>query len=188
MKKLLLLYILTFCTALASISGCGKTPNQEMIIYTDYPFYDNVEDAKKSATLIIEGKIISSTVVLLDPNQTLTDKQKEDPEVNPGVEPDSLSLPYTVYEVEIQKSYKGKAAKGDTIEIKQLGGPVGNINYTEEDAMKIEIGGTYILFLETYSDSPASLINQIQGIYKYKDNKITGNSKNNFKLDLEDLE
>ena len=187
MKKSLFLYVFTFCIALAVISGCVKTPNQEVMIFTDYPYYDTVEKIKKEADIIIEGRIISANTVLLDLTETLTDEEKKNPKLNPGGEIDIVSLPYTIYQVEIQKTYKGKVSVGDTIQFKRLGGTIGNIDYIEEDAMNIEVGGTYILFLETYSNSPASLINQIQGIYNYGDKKIKGNSKNKLTLDIEDL-
>jgi len=135
----------------------------------------------------LKEKIISAKDVTLVFTETLTDEQKEDPKLNPGGETASVSFPNTIYTVEIEAVYKGNVIEGNTIEIKQLGGTVDNVNYTEEDATKIEIGSTYILFLETFSDSPASLINQIEGIYKYKDNKITGNDKNKIILDLKDL-
>jgi len=186
MKKIIL-YFLAFCTVLVFTSGCAKTPNKDVIINTDYPEYDTVEKAKDAATVIIEGKIISAKEVTLDITETLTAEQKNDPKLNPGGETVSLSFPNTIYTVEIKKVYKGNVIEGNTIEIKQLGGTVDNVNYTEADATKIEIGSTYILFLETFSDSPASLINQIEGIYEYKDNKITGNDKNKIILDLKDL-
>ena len=187
MKKKILLYFLTFCMILVFTSGCAKTPNKEVLIYTDYPEYDTVDHMEDAATVIIEGKIISEKVVKLDPSETLTDEQKNDPKLNPGGETESLSFPYTIYMVEINTVYKGDVKEGNTIEIKQLGGTVDNVNYTEEDATKIQIDSTYILFLETFTNSPASLINQIQGIYEYKDNKITGNNKNKIILDLKDL-
>ena len=71
--------------------------------------------------------------------------------------------------------------------MKQLGGTIDRVHYVQEDAMTIEIGNTYIMFLETYENSPASLINPIQGIYEYKDGKITGSSKNTWVLTLEDM-
>jgi hypothetical protein len=188
MKKIILLCLLTLFTALVFVSGCAKIPNKEVLIYTVYPAYNNIDEIIQSAELIMKGNIISSQVVMLDTTEPITEDQKNDPQMNPGGETNSLSLPYTVYEVEIQQIYKGKVVEGNTIEFKQLGGTVGNIHYTEEDAMNIEVGSTYILFLETYSNSPASLINQVQGIYEYKDNKIIGNSKNTIILDLKDLE
>ena len=186
--KRIILYFLTFCTALVFTSGCARTPNKEVLINTDYPEYDTVEKAKDAATVIIEGKIISAKVLTLDPTETLSDEQKNGAKTNPGGETESQSFPYTIYTVEIVQIYKGSVIKGNTIEIKQIGGTVDNVNYTEEDATKIEIGSTYILFLETFSDSPASLINQIEGIYEYKDEKITGNDKNKIILDIKDLE
>ena len=136
---------------------------------------------------IVEVKVISSESVTLDANESLTDEQTNDSERNPGGETDRQSLPYTIYTVEVMQVYKGAVTVGNTIEMKQLGGTIDHVHYVQEDAMTIEIGNTYIMFLETYENSPASLINPIQGIYEYTDGIITGNSKNTWVLTLEDI-
>ena len=136
---------------------------------------------------IVEVKVISSESVTLDANESLTDEQTNDSERNPGGETDRQSLPYTIYTVEVMQVYKGDVTVGNTIEMKQLGGTIDHVHYVQEDAMTIEIGNTYIMFLETYENSPASLINPIQGIYEYTDGIITGNSKNTWVLTLEDI-
>jgi len=188
MKKKTTSCLLALCSVLVIASGCAKTPNKEVHIYTEYPFYDTVEKAKDAASVIIEGKIVSSETVALNPTETLTNEQKKDPKLNPGGETVSTSFPYTIYTVEINQVYKGDVTVGNTIEMKQPGGVMDHVRYAAEDEAQIEIGSTYILFLETYASSPASLINPIEGIYEYKDNKIIGNDKNIITLDLKDLE
>ena len=162
--------LLTLCSVLVFTVGCAGTPNKEVLINTEYPVYDTIEKAKDAAGVIIEGKIVSSEVVSLIPTETLTDEQKKDPEQNPGGEADITNIPYTVYTVEINQVYKGDVTAGNTIVFKQIGGVLNHVNYREVDAAQIETGSTYILFLSTFS-SPACLINQMEGIYEYKDNK-----------------
>jgi len=192
MRKKLFRCILIFCVALSILSGCAKAPQQEVLIYTDYLYYDSIKELKKSADIIVEAKIISTKVVLLDTTHKFTDEEKADPELNPVPNPEgsevSYSDVYTIYQVEVINKYKGKVKEGDTIEFKCLGGVMSNVKYVEEDVMDINVGETYILFLETYPDSYPSLINQIQGIYKYEDKKITPHKENDIDLKIEDLE
>lgn len=191
MRKKLFRCILIFCVALSILSGCAKSPQQEVLIYTDYPYYDSIKEAKKSSDIIVEAKIISTKVVLLDLTYKLTDEEKADPELNLGLpegSEDSYSDVYTIYQVEVINKYKGEVKKGDTIEFKRLGGVMSGVKYSEEGVMDINVGETYILFLETYPDSYPSLINQIQGIYKYEDKKITPHKENDIDLKIEDLE
>lgn len=188
MSKRFFRCILILCVSLSVLSGCAGSSNKEVIYYTDYPYYDSIEEAKNKADMIIEGTILSTKTVTLDPAQKLTDEEKKDPGLYPGGPEESSSFVYTIYQVEVVSKYKGEVEKGDTIEFKRLGGTEANVHYVEEDAMNMEIGETYILFLETYPDSPASLINPIQGVYKCEGNEIIRHEKNTIDLKIEDLE
>jgi len=192
MRKKLFRCILIFCVSLSIISGCAKSPNKELIYHTDYPYYDSIKAAKKSADIIVEAKIISTKVELVDTTYKLTDEEKADPGLNPWLNPEdsevSSSDVYTIYQVEVIKKYKGKVKKGDIIEFKRLGGVMSDVKYVEEGVMDINVGETYILFLETYPDCYPSLINQIQGVYEYKDKKIIPHKENTIDLKIEDLE
>ena len=188
MKKITTSCLLALCSVLACVTGCAGPPDKEVHIYTEYPVYYTIEEAKDAASVIIEGKVVSSETAALDPTETLTDEQEMDPEQNPGGEVDIINIPYTIYTIEINQVYKGDVTVGNTIEMKQPGGVIDHVRCTAPDEAQIEIGSTYILFLETYSNSPASLINPIQGIYEYKDNKIIGNDINIISLDLKDLQ
>ena len=79
MKKSFLLNALIFCLAFTLISGCAKTPHQQVMIFTVYPYYNTVEEAKESADIIIEGRIISANVTSLDITETLTEEKKRTP-------------------------------------------------------------------------------------------------------------
>ncbi|KAF4325724.1 hypothetical protein G195_000699 [Phytophthora kernoviae 00238/432] len=57
---------------------------------------------------------------------------------------------------------------GDTIEVKQLGGQLGNTEIINDDNIKFIPTKDYVLFLETYEDTPASLLNSVQSLYVIK--------------------
>ena len=187
MKRTKIRSLIALCSILVFASGCAKPLVKDVILNSDYPYYGTLEKAKEAADVIIEGKILSEKTAALDYAETLTDEQENDPQMNPGGETDSVRIPYTIYTVEIEQVYKGNVLAGESLEVKQVGGIADNIHYTEEDAADIEIGSTYIMFLVTYPDSPASLINPIEGIYEYKDDRIISNDKNKIILALSDL-
>ncbi|MEU4532618.1 hypothetical protein AB0F49_30740 [Micromonospora ureilytica] len=47
----------------------------------------------------------------------------------------------------------------------QLGGKLDGVTYSEEHGVPLLDNGQYTLFLETYSDQPASLLNPVQAQY-----------------------
>jgi hypothetical protein len=96
-----------------------------------------------------------------------------DPRLNPeaGAPKNAPAAPapeplvQTVRSVEISKVYKGNVRAGQTIEVKEMGGIVDGITYKIADSTPLSTDNSYTLFLETYPDSPASLLNPDQGKY-----------------------
>lgn len=64
---------------------------------------------------------------------------------------------FTIYKVQVIDSFKGDVVKDDVVEIKQFGGETKDTIYIEEGAPQISQNGEYIMFLESYEDSPATL-------------------------------
>jgi hypothetical protein len=167
---------------------------KKVTISADYPKYDSLENLVDKADTIIKGKITGFTYTELNVAQ---ENQSDNELLNPGGEKDSSTIPYTVYDVEIEKTYKGTVKEKDTIQIKTLGGIIGDTEYVLEDSSDtgLEEGKQYVLFLETYSDSPASLLNPAQASYEYEDdgNIITNQqgrqtAQNGINFKIEDLE
>lgn len=52
--------------------------------------------------------------------------------------------------------------------MKQLGGQLGNTEIINDDNLKLIPAKDYVLFLETYEDTPASLLNSVQSLYVIK--------------------
>ena len=104
----------------------------------DYPSYSSVDGLFRSASLVVRARIEGS------------------PEKRPIKIGDGDALDYTVVTARIERVFKG-AAGGESIEVKQLDGEDGRVGLIP--------GTTYVLFLETYSDVPASLLNPTQAQY-----------------------
>ncbi len=170
------------------------TTTKKVMISADYPRYNSLENLVDKADTIINGKVIGFTYSELNITQ---ENQSDDEYFNPGGEKDNSTIPYTVFTVEIEKTYKGNVRENDTIQIKTLGGIVGNTEYVLESTedTRLEEGKKYVLFLETYDDSPASLLNPTQASYEYDadDNSITNQqgkqaAQNEISFNMEDLD
>ena len=86
----------------------------------------------------------------------------------PADESSSTATPdvITVRTFRLTRVFKGDMRAGSTLEVKQLGGELGGVVYVEEDAVPLDpSAGKYILFLQTYPDAAASLLNPWQGQY-----------------------
>ncbi len=159
---------------------------KKVTISADYPHYENLENLIGKADTIIKGKITDFTYSQINISQK---PQSDDEYLNPGGELDNSLMPYTIFTIEIIKTYKGNINKKETIQIKEPGGIFGNTEYVNRDSAKLKKGNNYVFFLETYPDSPASLLNPIQASYEYDayDN-IIPNEHNNIKFKIKDLD
>jgi hypothetical protein len=138
----------------------AKTVNYQM----DYPSYDSSDSLYQKADLVVEAKVSDTTRV----EQLKASASDNDPKTNPnaganGKAPEPLVV--TIYQATVVKTFKGTKAAGDTVEVKQLGGVLKGVTYREVDAPTLKPGETYLLFLATYPDAPASLLNPRQGQY-----------------------
>lgn len=179
-----------FIFLFAIMAGCAasqpkseQTEKESVLITADYPHYSSIEDLREKADLVVSGTVLTSHVEALNIKSILNDQDKN---ADPGGDLSSFEMVYTIYTLKIDKHYKGDAVPDDTIEIKILGGTLDNIVYKFEEAAKLEKNSKYILFLATYANSPASLLNPIQAIYEGKPgadgNYGQVNPKNDLKL------
>jgi hypothetical protein len=174
---LLLLVFIGLC-ACKTNSTCNS---KKVILSAYYPSFDSLDAMSKKADLILQGKVISSKFEMLDVG---SNSSTDNPKLNPGGKTNNESLPYTIYTVKIANILKGDTSKGSTIEVKQLGGldKDSNTQYVEDDSQSLQINSNYVLFLSTYNNLPASLLNPIQGLYTISNNKIIANEKNSIKI------
>jgi hypothetical protein len=200
--KRILSTVLCFVTIITSV-GCssaktnsGQVEKDTLFINADFPSYDTVENLTTKASVIIRGTILSSKVVEMD-TRIITNDKNEKSNPNYNAQSDSVTNTpytkkvYTVYAVKVNDSYKGEFKSGDTIEIKQLGGEINGQTYVLEDSIEFMNNKKYIMFLETYPNSPACLLNQIQATYIDEvdgGNFKNANKKNNLKFSTKSLD
>lgn len=166
MKRYVFSLLACFMLVLFLVS-CQPT-QEEAIITPDYPSYSTVDEAVKASDLIVEGNVLSKEYKMLDVSH---EDRSDDPQRNPGgTNQSSPDLPYTIYEIEVSKVYKGDVTKGDIVEIKIIGGEFKDVQYVvSEPIPQLDSQNQYTLFLTTFENSPASPINLMDSIFTFTD-------------------
>ncbi|MCL5289601.1 MAG: hypothetical protein M1489_00965 [Firmicutes bacterium] len=195
----LLVIIIVCCCIIPTLIGCstqkvnaGQKEKLTTYIFADYPHYSSIDSLAEKADIIIEGKIVSSRVEEIN---ILDKTNMEDKKLHPSSEIQTSKMVYTVYTVKVSDSYKGTVKPGEIVEVKQLGGEDETTVYISEDSVKFPKNKKYLMFLSTYENVPASLLNPIQGSYSYEEETLINkgklqsvNTKNDLTLTIEDLE
>jgi len=159
--------VMMFLTACASATH-EDAHDKTVLYYADYPSYNDLRELAAGANLIVEGTVTGTPRIL---KQAADAPSGTDPQLNPqagapaGAQPAPEPMISTVHTFQISKVFKGKATTGQSIEVKEIGGVLDGVTYKNADATPLAAGTKYTLFLQTYPDSPASLLNPQQGKY-----------------------
>jgi predicted component of type VI protein secretion system len=151
--------------AACASSSPAASGEQSVEYHADYPAYDSVDSLYKTADLVIEGRLTGTPQV----RQLSPVVDVADPRLNPnaGVAGAAKAEPVviTVSTLTVTRVHKGAAKVGSTIEVKQLGGTYSGVTYRAEGVSAFRAQTPYLLFLATFADAPASLLNPEQGQY-----------------------
>lgn len=180
MKKRCFAVVVCLILFVGSMSGCkSKTPEKMVTISADYPEYDSVEALTDRADLIVQG--------------TVKEMQYKQIDISLGKGSDDSPSPYTVYTVAVDEVFKNDGNVGETIEVKVPGGIFDGVAYVIEgtDSPLLEKNQSYVLFLATYENLPASLLNLTQAAYAIgEDGELAGlesDSSIRLEFSIEDL-
>jgi len=128
----------------------------------DFPHYNSIEHLSSFSTEVVRVAVLDERVEWLNtwipPQNELEDA---------GGEPSDLYFIYTIYRVEILEVFKGDVEVGDMIEVKQIGGQMDDTKFINMDEVPLVIGSDLILFLHSFDDFPASLMNATQSAYYF---------------------
>ncbi|WP_212816750.1 hypothetical protein [Polymorphospora rubra] len=160
----------------------------------DYPYYESPAALFDRADLVVEADLSpDSRVTLLEPDPPTG----TDPAANPqaGMESDAEPAPgalvITVYTARAVTVFKGEVRVGQNIEVKEMGGTLRGVRHEVAGAVPLNGGERYVLFLSTYPNAPASLLNPQQGQYRVDDSgalsAVPGNELTLTRADLERL-
>ncbi|MEV7331896.1 hypothetical protein [Micromonospora sp. NPDC093244] len=149
-------------TACSANADHGDAPHPQNVLYrADYPSYATAGELYAGASVVVQGHVESAQRVVrlvqaAPPGQTLP--APVEAERREG-------MVVTVRTVKVSRVFKGAVKPGDVVQVKQLGGKLDGVTYTEEHGVPLRENGQYTLFLETYPDQPASLLNPVQAQY-----------------------
>lgn len=172
MKKNRLISLAVCVVLMLSSVACASVNKeaseaQPVTIYAtqDSPHYKSIDSLSEKASAIVRGRVIDTRVEAIN---DMVKSDSKDEQLNSGGNPPEVSKIYTIYTIKVDEAYKGKYKTGDTLEVKQLGGTVGNTTLVAEERADIAAEKDYVFFVATYAHSPASLLNAIQGLYIYE--------------------
>lgn len=196
-KKLKIIVINMIVLIIITVSGCSnsdksndnKSNDNKVIqkVYVDYESYESIEELIESTDWIIEGEVIKSRVELSDNLLKLSEEEMENEEINTTEESNTGETPITIYSIEVKTVYKGEIAKEEIIEVKELGGETDTVILINEDAVNLQVGDNYVLFLKTFENNPSVLMNSIQSYYKIDGKEFNKHEDNQLDVDFEKL-
>lgn len=142
------------------LAGCAS-PLDRVTYQFDYPAYSDLAQLCQAASTVVVGTPISTAVMPVD---ILSSDQGDSAEENPalGAEqpPSDSVLIETVTTLRVDEVISGDEVEpGDMVRIGQPGGVYGGVEYVSEQQYPTREGETHLLFLETFPDAPASLLN-----------------------------
>lgn len=147
-------------------SGGGSASQAKTVVYdADYPAYDSLNLLYHRADLVVQATVTGAGRV--EKMRATTGGSAPQSNPNAGTNNDQSTddpLIVTVFQVRVDRVFKGAANPGDTVDVKQLGGDYGGISYQEQGSVQLR-PGPYLLFLAVFPDSPASLLNPNQAQY-----------------------
>lgn len=142
------------------------------IASASYKYFKNYDEANKMSDTIIIGDVVKVN----QPEELVTGET-----INTVTgEKEPLSHVFTVSEIKVTKAIKGKYSVGDIIKVKQYGGVYGNKSYELDGEKYLKEGERHLLFLQSYENSPCSIINPYQGDMPVIDGKIKATNKIQF--------
>ncbi|MEU4555942.1 hypothetical protein [Micromonospora violae] len=156
---------LLLVAAVAACSADTDRPDahapQNVLYRADYPFYTSDDQLFERASLVVQGRVQPASKVV-----RLVQAAPQGQALPAPVEAERREgMVVTVRTVTVSRVFKGDVKPGDVVQVKQLGGKLDGVTYSEEHGVPLLDNGQYTLFLETYPDQPASLLNPVQGQY-----------------------
>ena len=166
------LAVATVATLALVVAGACASGPEVVYYHGDFPRYESVSELYDRANLVVRARITDGT------------------EVRPIKigSADDTTLVYTVYRAEVQRVFKGRST-GPVVEVKLMGGAHDGVKYIADGTIDLTPGQTYLLFLETYADAPASLLNPAQSQYVVgPSGLVTSVGDNRLRVSESDLE
>jgi len=163
----ILLYLATFIVATFMLSACAdEMPDSlitEYFIGGDVWTRASIDELASNATDVVRAVVLDSRVELVNTLLADPDPNEEDPS--------RFYMLHTIYRLEVQEVFAGRAEVGGVIEFMQIGGRLGNRELNNERQLSFVIGDELIFFLHSFEaygfgHLPMVLESSSQAVYR----------------------
>lgn len=165
---------LTLVLCLAVLAGCSnnpKTPSSSNpeIIKAQYDFkpYKDLNKMRNDAEMVFQGTVVKVNAPVKLVHYYISDNLNRP---NYGT--------YTISDIKVEKVIKGDIKTGDIIQVKQLGGAIGEANWVSIDEPLLTEGTNAVFFTDPFkveADYPPSILLFRQGIFEIDNGIIKPN-------------
>lgn len=131
-------------------------------VLVTYPHYDDAKELTDEADFVFTGKVSGV-------NSEMIDIRSDDGPLTITLTAGGMTIPYTIYDVEIDELLKGYWNEPG-IQIKRIAGVYEDKKYDVVDAPEIELGESYLFIVNNFDDYP-SLVNFEQSVYHLSDSE-----------------
>ncbi|MFF3733080.1 hypothetical protein ACFYXM_22870 [Streptomyces sp. NPDC002476] len=151
-------------------TGSKAAEQPQVITYeADYPAYDSLDAVVEKADVVVSGTVVGSSVKKLMPEVSTEGDPLANPQAGLSEEEAAKVEPVvvTVSKVKVSEVLSGDVKPGDTVEVSQLGGTLGDVTYKEKHTTTLANNGTqYVLMLAKHdAAAPYDLLNPEQALY-----------------------
>ena len=164
-----ILLISIVMSACSSNSKSTTNENETTIIQAEYPVYDTAEEIVDASDLVFSG--------------TVTEINYESLNVKSET---GAEIPYTIFDISIEKVYKGNV-ESSSISIKRPGGKIDGQFFVVEGASTIEVGETYLFITQTYENAYPSLLNVTQASFDMSKPEVLNSEQGNARITLSEV-
>lgn len=166
-------FVLALLIVCVSLSSCRPVAPTTSYLKIDYPQYASSDEMERQADRIVTGIVLKWNYQNLGVHSSVDAAELLDLSAS-----SSVMTPYTVYQIKITQVIKGEGKAGDTLQVKIPGGATQDHPIVLSGFLPWKPTSEYLLYLSTFPNMPASLINPIQGVYELIDGKPKANPKN----------
>jgi len=156
------LIFLVACSSRTTNENETMVEAEIMIVSGDFPHYTNIEHLASNASEVVRVEVLSERVeainIWLPPQNEFEDT---------GEVLREAYFIYTIHQLRILEVFKGDVNVGDILEVKQIGGQLDGLTVINDDKISFGAGDDLVLFLQSFDDVPASLLNPDQSAYRF---------------------
>jgi len=132
------------------------------VVAASYPHFDTTGNLATAATDVVFVEVLDERVELINSL------------IGAAAGAGNYNL-YTVYRVRVLETFQGNAVPGDILEVRQLGGQLGNETIINTERVPLQAGNDVLIFMSesAIAGNPSLFLNQQQSVFTLADNYVS---------------